>query len=116
MSEAADITEFERFARSLAVYAASWVASRQNTIVEHAREIFEEKALRVMVETYAEEKEASERSRRFEFVKACLGEDISRVDEEHEDVHTARARSYFEVLNDLIYERFCLQRQRQRRA
>ena len=73
----ANVTEFESFARDLAVYACSWIPRCQNQIIKHAREIFEDKTLRTMVERYAELKAEADKFSHHEFIKACLGEDIT---------------------------------------
>lgn len=103
----ANTTEFESFARDLAVYACNWVPRCQNKIIKNAREIFEDKTLRRMIERYAELKEESDRSCRLEFIKACIGEDITEIDENCQDIHTHSLKSYREVLDDLIFSAYC---------
>lgn len=101
-----EITEFEKFANDLAYYACSWVPRCRNQIIKHAREIFEDAALKAMVMTYAEEKARADKAARYEFVRACLGEDAYEVDELNE-IHRAKAEHYKAVLDDLIFCSYC---------
>ena len=103
----ANVTEFESFARDLAVYACTWTPQCQNKIIKHVREIFEDKTLRGMVERYAELKEASDKTTRYEFIKACTGEDITEVDEDFLAINSHTTKSYREVLDDLIFHAYC---------
>lgn len=103
----ANVTEFESFARDLAVYACSWIPRCQNQIIKHAREIFEDKTLRTMVERYAELKAEADKFSHHEFIKACLGEDITEIDENCQDIHTHSLKAYREVLDDLIFHAYC---------
>ena len=100
-----EITEFEQFANDLAVYATTWVQRCQNKIIEHAHELFDDAAIRKMVHTYAVQKAYAQNAQQYEFVKACIGEDITEVD--GEDIHSHRAKVYKEVLDDLIFDTYC---------
>ena len=106
-AEELGITEFEKFCNDLAEYMCNWIPSAQNKVIPHAQEIFADKTLRKMIETYAELKTSSDRIAKYEFVKACIGEDANCVDEVCEELCTSRMKAYAEVLNDLIFARYC---------
>lgn len=97
---------FESFCCDLATYACSWIVRCQNAIVVHARELYADETMRGMVRTYAELKTKKEDSARYQFVKACLGEDIQEVDD-MQTVDGARFDAYKQVLDDLIFDRYC---------
>lgn len=105
-AEELGITEYELWCNSLAEYACHWITRCQNQIISHAKEIYEDKTLRDMIVTYAKSKKNFEKSIRYEFVKACLGDDITEVSCD-ETIDKGRAEAYKKVLDELIFERYC---------
>lgn len=102
----AEISEFEQFANDLATYAVSWIPECQNKIIKHAHELFEDATMRKMLSTYAKLKETADRLDKYEFVKACIGEDITEV--EDNEYSSAHMRHYKAVLDDLIFNTYCI--------
>lgn len=105
-AEELGITEYELWCHDLAEYACGWIVPCQNKIVAHAREIYKSEHLREMISTYAKAKKAVDKSERDEFVKACIGDDITEVSE-YETFGQSRKDAYKQVLDDLIWDRWC---------
>lgn len=96
--------EFKSFAEDLAVYAVKFVPEIRSNIAKHANEIFADKTTCKLLATYAKLKNAFDMKAKKEFVLALTdSDDFSDSCAEFDD---RRLRSYSEVLDDLIWDKY----------
>lgn len=100
----ASTEELKKFAEDLAEYACSWVDPIKKSIAKHAKEIFEDSALREMIATYADTSRMIKRCNSKDFVDAILDDDPDTI-REH-TVLKPTLDAYHRVLDDLIFYKY----------
>lgn len=96
--------EFKVFASDLATYSTKWVASVRKNIAKHALDLFNDAAIREMLDTYSSLKAKVSARESENFIDAVVYDDIDQVsDSSFETLTKQKLDAYTLVLDDLIF-------------
>lgn len=99
--------EFKVFASDLAEYATKWVSAVRINIAKHAVELFNDVAIREMLNTYSSLKMNVRDREADNFIDAVINDDMEQIsDSSFETLTKNKLDAYTLVLDDLIFYKY----------